>query len=312
MSDKLLSRRAGQSGFTLMELLVVLVIMGFLLGMIVPRLGSVADSAVDTVCDSNNKGVRYFTKLFLDENGRLPSNLTSLVVYNANASSWESDYTDDLLMSNGDPDDGAEYFAEDFVTRCGVTLHQLSEAEATELRKMGIASVLYLQGENRGMEKVAVAEDVYVAMAGDVTAAAYADATDDIFPEGNPFWFGRILMGVSDQSELVTKGFIQAAALCPGGIQQQDNVTYNNYVIVLPRLEATVAGLNSVFAGQTFYALANDGTGAPASDGEIHEFSISSQEKWEFDFSCPEGHKWPDNDNDTWTIYTTQAAAEAI
>lgn len=307
MSDKLLSRRAGQSGFTLMELLVVLVIMGFLLGMVVPRLGSVADSAVDTVCDSNNKGVRYFTKLFLDEKGRLPSSLTSLVVYNANATSWETDYDGTELMSDGDPSNEAEYFAEDFVIRNGITMHQLTSDEATELRKLGIASVLYLQGENRAMEKVTVATDVRVAMAG--TIATSFDANN--FPAGNPFWYGRILLGLGNESELVTGGYVQAAALCPGGLQQKDNVTYNNYVIVLPRLEATVEALGTWVEDATFTAQGAEGaaTAIGSTSGltvdstlEEREFTIEAQEKWEFDFSCPEGHKWPDNDNDSWIV----------
>jgi len=306
MYDKFSSRRAGQSGFTLMELLVVLVIMGFLLGMIVPRLGSVADSAVDTVCDSNNKGVRYFTKLFLDEKGRLPSGLTNLVVSDGTA--FIADYDDDTtdvvdkskMKSDMDPSNGADFFAPDFVERNGVTLHTLTADEATELKKMGISYVLNLVGENRPMERQAIEAGAPVAMAG--TIADTFDAGN--FPEGNPFWYGRILLGVGEQSELVTAGFIQAAALCPGGIQQQDNVTYNNYVVVLPRLKATVDDLGSwVLDGTdpaTLYAL-----DAEDADGELREFTIAAQEKWEFDFSCPEGHKWPDNDNDTWTVSTT-------
>lgn len=315
MSDKLLSRRAGQSGFTLMELLVVLVIMGFLLGMIVPRLGSVADSAVDTVCDSNNKGVRYFTKLFLDEKGRLPANLTNLIVYDETASGWADDYTDDnastvvagktvYMMNDGDPNNGADYFAEDFVERNGVTLYTINADEAKELKTLGISHVLNLKGENRPMERVAVEENLNVAMAGDLSNLAAFSAS--AFPAGNPFWFGRILLGVGEQSELVTGGFIQAAALCPGGIQQQDNVLYNHYVIVLPRLTATaeLIAAGGGFGGTdgAFYAYADDET----ANGEEREFTLAAQEKWEFDFSCPEGHKWPDNDSDEWVVYATQ------
>lgn len=312
MSHQLYSRRAGQSGFTLMELLVVLVIMGFLLGMIVPRLGSVADSAVDTVCDSNNKGVRYFTKLFLDEKGRLPNGLTNLVVHDG--TNFVTDYDDDTtdrvgtakMKSDLDPSNGADFFAPDFIERNAVSLYTLTADEATELKKMGISYVLNLVGENRAMEKVTIAAGVPVAMAGENITSAFAAGN---FPVGNPFWFGRILLGVGEQSELVTGGFIQAAALCPGGIQQKDNVTYNNYVIVLPRLEATVALMDASVtepADGVLYAQANaEGTTTPAADGELREFTIEAQEKWEFDFSCPEGHKWPDNDNDTWTITAT-------
>ncbi len=43
----------GQQGFTLLEILVVLTIMGFLIAMVAPRLAGISSSAVDTVCDSN-------------------------------------------------------------------------------------------------------------------------------------------------------------------------------------------------------------------------------------------------------------------
>jgi hypothetical protein len=31
-----------------------------------------------------------------------------------------------------------------------------------------------------------------------------------------------------------------------------------------------------------------------------------AQEAWEFEFTCPEGHKWPDNDSDEW-VYVAPA-----
>lgn len=307
MSKLLLSPRAGKAGFTLMELLVVLVIMGFLLGMIVPRLGGVADSAVDTVCDSNNKGVRYYTKVFLDGKGRLPNKLTNLVAYDLGSGAYVANYDDDAteysfsdnstvrMMSDFDASNGADLFAPDFIQRNGVVLHTLNDEEAKELRSLGITSVLNLRGQNRPMETTSVNASMPVAMCGDVTTTNLTD-----FPPGNPFWFGRILLGVGETSELVTGGYIQAAALCPGGIQQQDNVSFNNYVLVAPRLAETVERMDASIADQTLYALA-DGS----ANGEVREFTVSAQEKWEFDFSCPEGHKWPDADNDTWVVQAT-------
>ena len=57
---------------------------------------------------------------------------------------------------------------------------------------------------------------------------------------GEPDWFGRIVMGMSPECGLITSGIIGNAAHCPGGIQNADNVTYNDYNLVLPRLESTV------------------------------------------------------------------------
>ena len=51
-----------QKGFTLLEILVVLTIMGFLIAMVAPRLAGIGNSAVDTVCDTNqNRMVTYMS-----------------------------------------------------------------------------------------------------------------------------------------------------------------------------------------------------------------------------------------------------------
>ncbi len=48
-----------QKGFTLLEILVVLTIMGFLIAMVAPRLAGISGDAVDTVCDTNQNQNGY-------------------------------------------------------------------------------------------------------------------------------------------------------------------------------------------------------------------------------------------------------------
>ncbi|MCA1944048.1 MAG: prepilin-type N-terminal cleavage/methylation domain-containing protein [Desulfovibrio sp.] len=290
-------RRTSQSGFTLMELLVVLVILGFLLGMVLPRLGSIADNAVDTVCDSNNKGIRYFTKLYLDEKGRYPNDLINLVdLTDTNNEMSVSDLTTD----------GKGMLHPDFATRNGYTVRALDATEAAELKKWGISKVRnYVGTGGQKLERVSIDDaGVLVASVGALATTRAGAVTAMNTAKGNPYWYGRIMLGVGETSSLITEGYVQAAALCPGGIQNADVVEYNNYVLVLPRLESTVALLGAAAvdsAGDVVeYTLTEDG--AASGTARVETITLEAQEKWNFDMSCPEGHKWPDNDNDEWTV----------
>ncbi|MCK5228851.1 MAG: prepilin-type N-terminal cleavage/methylation domain-containing protein, partial [Desulfobulbaceae bacterium] len=53
LKKKLQKKMRNNKGFTLLEILVVLTIMGFLIAMVGPKLAGMSDGAVDTVCDSN-------------------------------------------------------------------------------------------------------------------------------------------------------------------------------------------------------------------------------------------------------------------
>lgn len=307
-------KKMGEKGFTLMELLIVIVILGFLIGMIAPRLSSIIDdSVIDNVCDSNNKGMRTYVNMFLQKKSRLPNDMINLVNMDTATSVYEIPST-----SNGDSTDGAESFAADFADRNDPTLYALNAAEVTEIRsKFGISHVRNLNQElesgktfNAPYERVELAAAVSVAMIGasegDVALGIPAnmdDLTDD-YPMGNPNWLGRIILGIGKHSELVTGGYIQAAALCPGGIQNADNVAYNSYCLILPRLDATLDVIGNVGAGdlkgvELTFIDAEDTT-----NGETMVFTMEAQEAWQFEFTCPEGHKWPDNDNDNW-VYSS-------
>ncbi|MCK4621845.1 MAG: prepilin-type N-terminal cleavage/methylation domain-containing protein [Desulfuromonadales bacterium] len=296
-------KKMGEKGFTLMELLIVIVILGFLIGMIAPRLSSIIDDTViDNICDSNNKGMRQYTNMFLQKKSRLPNNMINLV------NDVSGTYTLPV-KSNGDPTDGAETFAADFFERNLPTIYTLNTAEAKEIKdNFGISVVRYLNDAvgssgvtGQPYAKADVEDGLEVAMVGDITTAATTWTGTAVYPVGNPFWAGRIILGLGKHSELVTEGYIAAAALCPGGIQNADNVVFNSYCLILPRLQGTVdkAGFAADGAVVTFRD-----ADAPATSAERTSFTYAAQEAWEFEFTCPEGHKWPDNDNDNW-VYST-------
>lgn len=320
-----------RQGFTLMELLVVVVILGFLIGMLAPRLASIIDDQViDNICDTNNKGARQYLKVMWDKTGKLPNKAENLVIRTG-------DDTYALpAKSDGDAENGPEVFAEDFEDRNGLSIHYLVPAEVIELRKnYGITKVLNLNdvsgsaaslaGNAQALEEVSLNDDGTVSIEGSsgssVLAVAMvgagasstsegllvdADAVNNA--HGNPYWVGRIVLGLGSQNSLVTNGYVQNAALCPGGMQNEDNVTFNHYVVVVPRLAATVGRLAAggyAEDDEIKIAQAQEDDYTSAETSGVHtSFALSAQETWEFDASCPEGHKWPDNDHDYWVDVT--------
>lgn len=379
------SKIHNKKGFTLLELMFVLMIMGFFIAMIMPRLGSILGTAIDNTCDTNNKGARYWLNCYQKEKGeRFPARMINIVNEDDNTVPGDEGLP---AFDNSDPTDGPEVLCWEFVDRNKPYSHELSTDEADELKTLGIASIVMLNdyaqdtfahgAPGRPMELSTIDTAMRVMMIGagwDGAAwqtgfslatnfVGYGEATvgptatimvdnyarDPASPtptftagHGNPYWMYRMVFGLGPDNALVTGGFTQNAALCPGGIQNTDNVNYNYYTLILPRLQSTIDALTGIEptliavadAGgsgrQMFWNLANDPENPPASGaGSVwdtaatscgadwqgattgvpgatpHVFAgngHSAQDVWEFDLTCPEGHKWPDNDNDMWIV----------
>lgn len=373
------SRIRNAKGFTLLELLMVLMVMGFFIAMIMPRLGGMMGTAIDNTCDTNNKGMRYWVNSFQKEhNDRFPSKLIN-IISDTDAGTTGTATEGLPVCDNNDPDDGAEVLCWEFVNRNKPYVHYLNGAEATELRQMGIGQLAFLNdytqdtgahtadGTPMMINQVAAGHPVMMVGAGVDAAAAwqigfatnlnfstyapvystettagYATAPAYDNGHGNPYWMYRMVFGLGPDSSLVTGGYVQNAAGCPGGLQNSENVTYNYYCLIAPRLQSTVdrltlttdTGLIAVQGDDSgqyqeiFWNLAYDDEAAaaaaflPAStsvDGANAQWNIAGtwdvntpnvfagngnavQEAWEFDFTCPEGHKWPDNEDEMWDV----------
>ncbi len=321
-----------QKGFTLLEILVVLTIMGFLIAMVAPRLASVGNDAVDTVCDTNqNRMVTYLSTYFQQTNGSLPNNLTNIVT---------DDGTPDIpSVSDEDPENGPEVLSKEFDDRNHFVAHSLSDDEAAELVELGIDTVLNLNDEDTAtapkLDEQTVTGGLIVAMIGigcaDTTVAAPAFntvASAPIAGWGEPGHFGRITFGLGAECALITSGIISNAAHCPGGIQNADNCTYNDYNLVVPRLQATAdlikdgtitgvstyttknlalaaaAGSTTVATDDKYIVGLNYDDNAPADAAEFtanannhkkRAFCLTAgQEAWEYETQCPEGHVYPE------------------
>ena len=105
----------------------------------------------------------------------------------------------------------------------------------------------------------------------------------------------RIVLGVAQDSELVDKGYITAAGLCPGGLQEEG--IFNHYLLVVPRLAATVERLG---ADRTLDGAGLDEHKTPT--GHVVTYTLEGQKYWEFATQCPEGCAWPPDPNEYWHV----------
>lgn len=274
----LYARIKGEGGFSLLELIIVIAIMGFLTAMIAPRLAGMGGESATTVSDQNQMRLRQVLGQYTEERGALPDNLTNVVIQTVAGAAYGSDHAavftryanpqaTALFFDNKVRADGKEPVSAEVDASVHLHLHALSADEATAIRALGVSHVFNLnlatgrvEGYNAAapqantanpfMQQVPVTEGLPVLMvgAGFTGAAVNPWAHELIDPTGDPYisfikpeLAYRIVLGVGPDSGLVTEGLIQAAGLCPVAMQRGDHFIYNNYMLVLPRLEATVA-----------------------------------------------------------------------
>ncbi len=325
-----LRKKSKQSGFTLMELLIVIAILGLLLGLIAPRLGGITASTADNVCDTNNKGIRGMTALFLETNGTLPSGLTNMVEYSAADTAVLASIQNAATPYDADAGTGEEVISAAFAGRNYPGLYEISQAEFQDLAALGVTTVHNLVGWDataatpaaRAMHEGNLAAGSPVMMLGvgggdtpalvDINSADYFDAMPgatstfgaDGTIAGNPSWWGRIAMAVNDKCDLVTSGLITASALCPTAVLAEGLFSHEEFFIILPRLQGTVDRADMIaLAGtiaNTSWVAATEG-GTAIANGELVEVAyLEAQEAWQFEVACPEGHKWPAPDAEAW------------
>ncbi len=127
-----------EEGFTLLEIVIVLTIIGFLLAMIAPRLGDIGSSAVEKIDESNIKELRGYLTVYEQRKSRLPNKLISIVNSKGGGNFQKP------LVDDSDADNGPETIGYEFNERCCLELHVLNEKEADEIKKMGIRKILVL------------------------------------------------------------------------------------------------------------------------------------------------------------------------
>lgn len=85
-------RRAGREGFTLIEVLLVVVIIGILVGVAMPRLGGRVQQAKIAAAQADINNIGMAIRLYEVDNGSYPASLQSLVSKPGNAQNWNGPY----------------------------------------------------------------------------------------------------------------------------------------------------------------------------------------------------------------------------
>ena len=145
--NKKTKKHRSNKGFTLLEILVVLTIMGFLIAMVAPRLAGISGSASETVCNTTKYRIKTYMSSFYEKYNRYPNKATNLVMTdgatiaaaNAAAAGYQIPY-----CSNDDPDDGPEVMALGHNKMYKFMIHRLNTAEVQELKDLGITSIFNL------------------------------------------------------------------------------------------------------------------------------------------------------------------------
>lgn len=84
--------RRFDAGFTLIEVLLVVVIIGVLLGMAIPRLSGRVEQAKQVRAQSDIDNISTALRLYEVDNGRFPAALADLTKAPANAENWRGPY----------------------------------------------------------------------------------------------------------------------------------------------------------------------------------------------------------------------------
>ena len=256
-------------GFSLIEMLVVLAIMGFLAALAAPRFGGITQKGVTTTSRmSMARLVDYITD-DLQRDGHYPSGMINIVSVDSGTGTYYKP-----MVSDQDPDNEPEVLGYDMDHRHRFFLHYLSAAEAAELRSMGIVHVYnYNSPYDRNvtvgspyMEQVDAGVAVLMTGGGDADddgtiAAAEMDSAEA--DRGHPDQMFRILFGLGPETSLIKDGIIANAGTCPESRMDPINYVWKWYGLLLPRLDATVARLQ------------NDDPLGVGGSGEVTAYGIS-------------------------------------
>jgi prepilin-type N-terminal cleavage/methylation domain-containing protein len=347
------AQKGHRGGFTLIEILVVLVIMGFLVAMVAPKLSGIVDSAVGTADDTNQKRLRDVMSVYVNQNDAMPSGMVNMIKFQTDVTVGNVAIPDG---DNGNKADGKEFVSQTLLDRMQPKVHYLNAAEAKELIGMGIKGMFNLAQVTALATTAGSAEDANIvehlprqsvgagvpvmmvgvgdsdnsgafetaefAMGNDVvvTGAAVAEGNTSTsiydtgatlsanamngglfarFDEGRKL--GRIIMGMTNRGDLVQGGMLDESGVSPSATQNANQYAWGNYLVVLPRLQATFERLdvNGDGALQLNAVAIDSETGETTTGKKIvlrtppkgYPYFIA-QEAEDFLTASPEGHTW--------------------
>jgi prepilin-type N-terminal cleavage/methylation domain-containing protein len=211
------------NGFSLLELLVVLGILGFAAAMVAPRFAGITAEAVDTAGRMNEARLIKYITAFLQDHDNYPNGLINLVSTDSVSGQFFKPE-----VSDQDPDNGREVLSYTADLRCRFRIHYLNAAEAAELRDLGIVHVYNLNSKYDGnvanpspvMERVDAGIAVLMIGGGDSDDDGSIDASEVDMDE--PGWGENdlnfcMVFGLGPESDLIKRGYIFNAWSAPTG-----------------------------------------------------------------------------------------------
>ncbi|MCL0028290.1 prepilin-type N-terminal cleavage/methylation domain-containing protein [Peptococcaceae bacterium] len=315
-------------GFTLLELIVVVAIIGFLVAMVAPRFIGVVDAAKEPTRDSNVLRLMNAMETYHSKEGLLPTNMRTLAISDGTPYGWIATGGEhiwrnvpqlrDSYIADRDPGDGKELLsAATAKTNMALHTHVLNDSEIHDLRRMGITHVIPYKQVGEGPDRQFVPGDkielergktIQVLMIGSGAADREAEiATGKIIPGhrfanfSEPDLMYRIVLGIGEESTLVTKGYVGSLGQCPGSTQK-DLKSYNAPLVVLPRLDSTIDRL-AKGAPREIKVQARD-EDRDLIPGMTRVVRIDKpQEDWAFGVAAPNGVYWPEGEHKTgWRV----------
>lgn len=233
------------SGFTLLELLAVLTIMGFLLAMVAPRLAGISAQGLYTVTQTNMDRLVDLITADLQKSGKYPTGMINIVSVDGGTGVFHKP-----MISDQDPDTGYEVLSHNMDQRHRFFLHYLSPAEAAELRALGVVHVYNYNSPfdrnvvpaSPSMEPVDAGVAVLMTAGGDsdndgVIEASETDQTER--DRSHPDEMFRLVFGLGPETSLIQRGLIHGASTCPESGLAPINYEWKWYSLLLPRLKAT-------------------------------------------------------------------------
>ncbi|MBM9536571.1 type II secretion system protein [Desulfobulbus alkaliphilus] len=300
----------GQGGYSLVEVLVVLAILGFLIAMTSPRLAGTIARGLEITTRTNMARLGNFLTHELQQNRRYPTGMINIVSVDGADGSYHKP-----MVSDQDPGTGPEVLSERMDRRHGLRIHYLDAAEAEELRQLG---VLYVFNLNSPYDRdVAVGmprmQPVEVGVAVLMTGGGFAaDGTFDLAAEeadrAHPQHLFRMLFGLGTETSLVRDGMVFNAPTCPESGLRPINYGWQYYSLVLPRLAATSARLEEVDplgSGGQVTAYAVSGRHEAAALQTVMRRTVQvyqPQRRGFFSVMDAEGGMWTRDEPPTWGI----------
>lgn len=291
---------------------MVLTLLGFLVSMTAPRLIGIVLAGRTTTDETNMSHLIDLMTVHLQQTGVFPLMMINLVSTDING------IVSKPMISDRNPDNGAEVLSYDMDRRHGLRLHVLNQTEADELHGLGIHTIIDLNSPaDRSItdlaspgqvRTVAAGTTVLMTGGGDRNGNNSIEATEIDTTESDrahPDELFRIVLGLGPETAPAKGGLAFHAATGPESTLQSLNSVWSYYCLLLPRLKATAQdlALNPPLGSGDITAYRVRGTSTSPSNILRRTINVYDQQHPAFfAIMAPEGTTRPQGDMTGWGL----------